>query len=323
MTIKVYKMNIQTFKRRIRKVCNIHIQGNLPNIFIFSTARSGSTWLMEIISTQKGIKFINEPLNVIKLGKGKSPIPNSWEFVLPNPERRVLLKKYFDDLIHNKTGIGNVSPRSNLHKWITNRIVFKILRCKDLMNWFEEQFKGQIVYLLRHPIPTNLSRKRYTILPLYFKNDVYCKRYIEDPLLRYCKTIIEHGTEFQKKILDWCLQNLPPIKFLDKSRWIILYYEDMIMNQSVILDTIIEQLKLKEKNKILKRYRKASGSTVQSDTDTRKFLTEKQYFTDRSFLISKWRSKISVEEEAQAFEILDKFGINIYKFGHDMPDRRL
>ena len=28
-------------------------------------------------------------------------------------------------------------------------------------------------------------------------------------------------------------------------------------------------------------------------------------------------------EEAQAFEILDKFGINIYKFGYDMPARRI
>jgi hypothetical protein len=316
-------MFIQTFKWQINNICNIHIQGDLPNIFIFSTARSGSTWLMEMISTQKGIKFISEPLLLSKLAKGRSPIPTSWEFVLPSSERRYLLKSYFNNLISNKTGIGNPSPRSNLHKWISNRIVFKILRCKDLMNWFEEEFKGQIVYLLRHPVPTNLSRKRYSILPFYLKNDVYCKRYIDHSLRRFCETIIENGTEFQRKILDWCLQNLPPLKYLDRRNWLILYYEDMVMDPSVTLDIIIQHLKLKEKNKILKRYYRASESTIQSDTDTQKFFIKNESLTDREFLISKWRSKITAEEEVQAFEILDKFGINIYKFGNDMPDRRI
>ena len=103
-------MFLQTLKWNINKICNIHIQGDLPNIFVFSTARSGSTWLMEVISSEKGIKIIGEPLFLPKLAKGKSPIPTSWEFLLPNSERKSLLKSYFDNLIQNNTGIGNVSP---------------------------------------------------------------------------------------------------------------------------------------------------------------------------------------------------------------------
>jgi hypothetical protein len=278
---------------------------------------------MEVISSEKGIKVIGEPLHLPKLAKGKSPIPTSWEFLLPNSERKSLLKGYFDNLIQNKTGVGNVSPRSNLHKWKTNRIVFKILRCKDLMNWFEQEFKGQIVYLLRHPIPTSLSRKRYSILHLYLQNDTYCKRYLNDSLQKFCATLIENGSEFQKKILDWCLQNLAPIKYLDRSNWLILYYEDMVMNRSVTLDTLIQRLQLTGKSQRLKQYSRASVSTTQSDLDTQKFLAKNEPLSDRTYLISKWRSKITEEDEAQAIDILNKFGINIYQFGHDMPVERI
>jgi hypothetical protein len=122
------------------------------------------------------------------------------------------------------------------------------------MNWFEEEFNGQIVYLLRHPIPTSLSREKYSILPLYLKNDIYCKRYLSPSLKRYCETLIETGTEFQKKILDWCLQNLAPLKYLDNGNWLTLFYEDMGMNPSATLDTLIQRLHLTGKNLRLKQY---------------------------------------------------------------------
>ncbi len=313
----------QSLKWNIKKICNFHIQGNLPNIFIFSTARSGSTWLTELIAAQKGIKYIGEPLLLPRLAKGKSPIPTSWEFLLPNPNRRALLKRYFDDLINNKTGIGNKSPRSNLHNWITNRIVFKILRCKDLINWFEEEFEGQIVYLLRHPIPTNLSRERYSILPLYLENHEYCSRYLNEKTQNYCKRIIENGSELEKKVLDWCLQNLPSIKYSDRKNWLIIYYEDMVMSPEVTFNKVIKQLKLKDRKKILERYHKASSSTKKSDDDTKKFLNKKQIGIERKFLINKWRSMVNEEEEMRAFEILEKFRINVYKYGENMPDKRI
>ncbi len=70
-------------------------------------------------------------------------------------------------------------------------------------------------------------------------------------------------------------------------------------------------------------HHKASVSTTKSDIDTQKFFAKNESPNDRTYPISKWRSRITAEEEAQAFEILDQFGINIYKFGHDMPVRRI
>ena len=48
----------------LRSYTNLHIKGSSENVFIFSTPRSGSTWLMELIWTQKGFKYCNEPLDL-------------------------------------------------------------------------------------------------------------------------------------------------------------------------------------------------------------------------------------------------------------------
>ncbi|MGH8501120.1 MAG: hypothetical protein ACREVE_01355, partial [Gammaproteobacteria bacterium] len=60
------KMRRQTnkFNTLIKYLCNFHRQGSKPNIFIFSTPRSGSTWLMELMLTQRGFKSCSEPFNL-------------------------------------------------------------------------------------------------------------------------------------------------------------------------------------------------------------------------------------------------------------------
>ena len=48
------------------RLSNIHVQGDLPNIFVFATPRSGSTFLLEFLHAQPEMKTYNEPLSVRK-----------------------------------------------------------------------------------------------------------------------------------------------------------------------------------------------------------------------------------------------------------------
>jgi len=109
-------MLVQRLKSDIKKLCNIHIQGDLPNIFIFSTARSGSTWVMEMLATQRGMKFIDEPPLMTKHMEGVGALPPSWDFLLPNSDRKALLYAYFQDLIENKVVIESRAPFSLFHR---------------------------------------------------------------------------------------------------------------------------------------------------------------------------------------------------------------
>jgi hypothetical protein len=277
---------------------------------------------MEIIASQPGLKYINEPLLMTQF-EGGGPLPAAWEFLLPHPEREAQLEIYFRKLLQNKLGIGAPAPFSRFHRIITRRIVVKELRCHDLMNWFEQRLNVQIVYLLRHPIPTSLSRKRYARLPLFLSNQIYCERYLTPELTEYCRSIVTNGTELQKKVLDWCLQNLPPLKFLDRTKWLCLHYEDLVLQPSLVVERLAEFLGNVDRRRMLKRVPVSSGSTVLSDVGTQNFLVSNSKQNGRGYLVTKWREKISPNEEDQLFEILERFDIDVYQSRHDGPVYRI
>jgi hypothetical protein len=313
---------VKRWKWRIKRYSSIHIQAEKPNVFIFSTARSGSTWLMEIIASQPGVKFINEPLLLTQFRQG-GPLPASWEFLLPHTEREPRLERYFRQLLANKIGVGSPAPFSRFHRFISRRIVVKDLRCHDLMNWFEERFQFQIVYLIRHPIPIGLSRKSYARLPLFLSNDIYCGQFLTPRLRQYGWSILEKGSELQKKVLDWCLQNLPPLKFLDRSKWLCLHYEDVVLDPAATIERLADFLGLVDKERMLRQANVASRSVSSSEPETQRFLAEASSKNDRMYLINRWRTKVSPEEEIQALDVLSQFEIDLYEAGRDLPAHRL
>ena len=313
---------VNRWKWRIKRYSNIHIQAAKPNVFVFSTARSGSTWLMEIIASERGIKFISEPLYLAQFREG-GPLPSSWEFLLPHAQREPALENYFRQLLENRLGVGSPAPFSRFHRFVSRRIVVKDLRCHDLMNWFEERFQFQIVYLIRHPLPTALSRKSYARLPLFLSNDIYCERFLTPELRAYGWSILDRGTELEKKVLDWCLQNLPPLKFLDRSRWLCLHYEDVVLEPAATIDRLADFLGLVDKEKMRRQANVASRSTSSSEPETQRFLAQAPSDHDRLYLINRWRSKVSREEEGRAFEILRRFEIDLYEPDEDLPANRL
>ncbi|MCF7914762.1 MAG: hypothetical protein K9L66_06335, partial [Spirochaetaceae bacterium] len=51
----------KTFGKRILSHAYSHRQGELPDVFIFSTQRSGSTLLFDMVASQPGFKAVGEP----------------------------------------------------------------------------------------------------------------------------------------------------------------------------------------------------------------------------------------------------------------------
>ena len=54
-------------KALVKGLSNFHKRGPLPDIFLFSTARGGSTLIAESLVTQGKIKLCDEPLNLRKV----------------------------------------------------------------------------------------------------------------------------------------------------------------------------------------------------------------------------------------------------------------
>jgi hypothetical protein len=308
---------------RTANLLSIHKQGGEKNIYIFSTPRRGSTLLMEMIGTQSNIRMINEPLYMdrqIALSKlgDYNLLPPHWDFLLPNKDREQLLFTYFRLIEQNKVPLFNALPFSSHYAFRTDRIVFKILRVPDMINWFEQNLNSTIVFLIRHPIANSLSRKRTPELRCFLDNEEYVDKYLDNKMVSIAKRIMKSDDKLSKAVLDWCIRNVPPLRHLDRRDWIFLTYEELIRERIRTVDLLADRLSLRNKGRSKRRSFSPSGSSSQSDSEFQERFGEK-VDRDSEWFISRWKNKIDDRREMQLFRIIDAFEIDIYTFGHTYP----
>lgn len=299
----------------------IYIPGKEPNIFLFSTPRSGSTWLMELISSQNSISYCFEPFdfrdhNIQKLlmsiginNWGELYSESKWDNLV---NYKPLINGYLKgrnphilDLKRTRTNLFNKNYRP-----ISRRLVFKILHAGEhKINWFEKNLGGKIVFLIRHPIPTSLSRKINPRINYFIETDF--KNYFSNDIIKEAKRVIHKGSEMQIKVLSWCFQNYLPIRNR-KDDWVFLTYEQLILENRKAIGYLANKLKLEQPERMVKRT-KVPSMTVSFEGTYSKETSSKEYFS-----ISKWRNHINKELEVELMGILDIFGIDIYKTGKDI-----
>jgi hypothetical protein len=90
-----------------------------------------------------------------------------------------------------------------------------------------------------------------------------------------------------------------------------------------VIEKMAVSLNLTDKKHMYEQVCIASKTVQKSDAKTRAYFAKSSNGRDPRYIVSKWRLKVSKDEEKRAFEILSRFKIDIYSFGEDMPTRRL
>ena len=311
-------MKRQTIVKCIKTILrynNVHWDSG-RNVLIFSIPRSGSTWLMELIWSQPGFKTCNEPLNLrYEQICGMSGISGFEELYQEN----VLLKlnTYFKGLANSDYKYFNPHPFSRYYKPITNRTVFKVINgAEEYVNEISRVTNSKVIYLIRHPIATTLSRK---VLPRL--NLLCSERNLADFSLstkRRIFDILDKGGHLEKGVLSWCLQNHLALKNKNND-WMIFTYEQLAVNPGPIIDKLALEMELPDKERIFKRLSRASKTTVQSDTITKENIENTLF--DRNELIERWREKVSKSKAESLFRIIKMFNLDIYSMNSSYPKR--
>lgn len=307
-------------KEVIVRFANVHRTGLKKDIFVFDQRRSGSTWIMQLLSSQPGIKYSAEPLYLPRWNFYKQKLPQRQDskFMHLEISGEKILKRYFSGILNGKI---QVSPPWNIfdkdYNFFTNRSVVKICNGLSLINWFEENFDIQIVYLVRHPISTALSIINQgwpDTAGAFLNNKFFTETYLNKRQLEFAKDIKRYGSRLQCLVIEWCLENLVPLRSLQKrsNDWIVVTYEELVMNPEKVIDILCEKLDLEDKNKIKKKIFQPSMSV---DKLTHQHIESK----NNEYLLKRWKDRVSEREERQVFKILKRFGIDAYNYGDFMP----
>jgi len=317
---------IKSFIKEINNlIVPIYFNGKKKNIFIFSTPRSGSTWLLELLASQSYMSYCFEPFdirsNVVKKQLNKIGI-YSWSDIYNKGFKQKLLKY---KVLQNGYLKGRNPKILDLKRWrngifsnefnfFSNRLVFKILHaCEDEIDLIKNNFNCDVIFLIRHPIAVSLSR---TVSPRleYFIGSDYSNNF-SSKVIKESKNIFKKGNDLERKVLSWCFQNSVPLKKHNK-HFTLITYEQLVTNNEMMIDFICQKFDLNSKRKLSNIIKNASKTSS---------INKSNFNYDKSFKntnIASYKEKINDCQEKKLMDILKLFDIDIYSYSNTMPNQK-
>lgn len=332
----------KTLTYQIKKMINklhVHRDSEKKDIFIFSSFRSGSTWLTQMLRSQQGVKFPIPPEKISYLSYLDEEYDERFRrpyFIRYRSEETRLIKKY----IHSACSGDAVYSRryrdifSYYHNFITNRSIFRLLRSNYLASWYRKKFDIRTIFLLRHPLATSVSRWKIWLNSGYspywgskhseiLDSNFVQEHYLSSDQITYLKDMLNHSAPLMTLVISWALENLPLIEEIQHAGlnddFFFITYEDLLLDPEHSIESLGNWLNLEEPEKIYDELQKPS-STVKYSEQNR----EDEFFEnyDRNRFIQRWKQEVQPETEKEGFEVMEQLGIDIYAEGKQLPKDR-
>ena len=296
-------------KQTVKSMSNLHREDGRPNVFLFSTPRSGSTWLMELIWTQPAFKYCNQPLSLFNPLVRKQLGIDRWE-ALYETDSLPTLERYFRGICEGRVRFANPNPLRGHYRPVTHRIVFKEIHgCADRINWFADTFNARIAYLIRHPIAVAISSEHFPLLDAFLGTEY--RDHFSHEQLDFASGIVASGTHLERGVLSWCLQNSIPLREASDD-WAVVTYEQLVVDPGPVIDELAVKLELPAPNRIREALTVPSVNVkIKSSEETQHLLYETSA-ERRPDLVDKWRRKVDADEAARAMQILSVFELDVY-----------
>ena len=269
---------------------------------IFSEARGGSTWLMEMLNQRLNAFICWEPLHprrgIIKV-EPEVPALSHKDVVDAHAEKKI--SSIFSGAAINAWTVSkNNSPlfKSNRNY---DRLLIKFVRgnriLKDLGSFVSLQNKP--ILLLRHPAATLFSqKKRFRVHMLDYFNKGYLN---EDPeFLKHKDFFSSLKTDLQKEFFLYCFNNRVVLRQWDSLDCIPLFYEELIVNAEQELDDVFDQWNISRKIGPIQSRKTSSEGSREGNV------------VDPEMQLKKWSSKVSDEKKIQMQKVFNYFDIRVY-----------
>lgn len=279
------------------------------HIAIVGSARSGTSWVSEVIARQFRYRMLFEPEHEFNTKKGNLICDQWLKNKQDSPEAHQYLTRVFQNRV-DSDWIGQVSNRKyKMHLWpfIPKKYIIKFVRANLSAKYINEAFKIPVIYIIRNPYDVLASQQRVNFPWLYnldhFKNQkelvALVKKQFNYDLLEDTKEI----TPLEILTLRWCLENVLPLKIGEPYQYKhrILKYEALRDDISIFLD-LCKEFDIKPLANIEKEYQRPSSKTH-----------------PKSNIINKRAEniKLSLEELQVVNKLLDTFECNLYPRKHN------
>jgi hypothetical protein len=311
-----------------------HRQGSAPNILLYCSRRGGSTWLLNVLSRERGLRYVGRPLFALYQSRWRRLAPNlneaaqcdcdhHFQFMVgisssqEDAFRNVAARILSAELCLNPT----LAFDAPFFQRKTNRVVFQMTSGTPMIGWFDAHFPIVTAVLFRHPISTALSIINAGWAPeikdfLYHRP--FCETYLTGPQMDLARRILNDSTgdrDLAAHVLDWTLKMLVPFRLAtsgDYPKWATISYEELVQEPQAGIDHLCRKLELRDAQAMLDQARRPSRSVTKSTAE---------HVTEASYLVSRWRKKVTPAQAKELMEIPLAFDVDLYEAESDLPTR--
>jgi hypothetical protein len=281
---------------------------------VVAMPRGGSTWLMEVICSQPGFRYVSEPFSMRNPRVSGHLGFTDWaDLYQRSSQERV--RAYLSDLASGRVTFMNPAFTRRFYRPFTNRTVFKLIHGgEDQIAWMTGALDAEVIVLLRHPIAVTLSRQQLPRLSAFVHSDY--RLHFDDAQLALARRILDGGTKLEQGVLSWCFQASVPLR-TEVPRVSVLTYEQLVLEPETVVPWLAETIRATRPERMRRQIRVPSATVDQSFEGSRGAVED----ANRSYLVEKWRKSVDAEEERRLMAILEAFGLDAYRAGEATSER--
>lgn len=298
------------FKNLVYGYFNRHEKGCNNDIFIFANARGVSTLLSNVLSLDKDSEEIFEPLNYKRFNNNYTTCEPTYKYIYTHPKRCDAIFNYFDAIFSNKITPYFPFEINNYRIKKPKRYVFKFINCKELMNQFEDRYDVSVIYFIRNPFATCLSRinwswSDYNIRVQYIIDHKDNDHFFSKELKEYANEKLEYGTIFEKFMTAWAIENYIPLRKLNRDNWLVVSYEELLLDTTSFINKINKYTALSiSADEAYERLFYQSNSTS-AYTNLKN--------NNPKYKLDQWKALITEDQLEKGNDILKTFDLEVYK----------
>lgn len=303
------------YSERIRISFNKNRFDPSDAIGIFGSPRSGTTWLMDLLSTIPRYLSISEPLHRVWYPRSLEHGFTTRTFIEPDIKSE-MHRSYLDEVF--KGNVVSIRPHFGFRdipkRFHADRAVVKFVRGNRLIPWINNNFdlRGTIL-IIRDPCSTISSQIRTRVRGYYLPKGENLKLEV---VLREARGLVSEriydelkqiGSEEGVLAASWALDQYVPLYYKSEYDLILVSYERLVLEPEKELKRILTEIGYEESiGDILAKIEVPSS-------------TGQDHRSNRMEQLNKWRTHLSVKQIEEIMNVVDIFDMDFY---HDdiMPD---
>ncbi|MHC4562003.1 MAG: sulfotransferase domain-containing protein [Planctomycetota bacterium] len=268
--------------------------GPADAVLVAGSARSGTTWVSDIINHQNEYRYIFEPLHPSVLPAGCDCLER--KYLRPDEDAPALLR-FMNDVFSGR--IHNAWVNGQNRKRIARRRLVKTIRTNLMLKWIRVHFPNMpIVLLLRHPCAVANSRLRIG-WPDHLDEMLAQDTLMQDFLDRHRIEIQATGDPFERQIIQWCVETAVALRQLEDGDVYLAFYELFCTDPQKEVRALLDFLGRKPTEKVWTRLGRPSKMSG----------THSAVMKGGS-LIDSWRERVSAGQVQHAVDILRRFDLD-------------